>query len=139
MADEFRRMADELTFGEDLTKVLEHFSQRINTEDAQVFCAALQIQKDTGGNLSEVLDGLQKTIRQRFRILRQVKALTAQGRMSGWVVGLLPIALVGVMYMLNPDYVKELFTPAGRKLLMFGFVLEFLGILLIRKIVNIKV
>ncbi|MBS3764257.1 MAG: type II secretion system F family protein, partial [Planctomycetes bacterium] len=78
VADEFSIMADELTFGEEQGKVLEHLRKRLNTEDVQVFCTALMIQKETGGNLSEVLDGLQNTIRERFRILRQVRTLTAQ-------------------------------------------------------------
>jgi tight adherence protein B len=139
IGDEFRIMADELTFGEDLSKVLAHLRDRMNTEDVQIFCTALQIQKDVGGNLTEVLDGLQKTIRERFRILRQVKTLTAQGRLSGWIVGGLPVALGFVIYLCNPNYMKELFTPTGQKLLIGAGVMELLGMLLIRKIVNIKV
>ena len=139
VADEFRIMADELTFGEELSMVLRHFSQRMNTEDVQVFCTALQIQKESGGNLSEVLDGLQKTIRERFRILRQVRSLTAQGRLSGWIVGGLPIALGVVIYLFDPAYMADLFTPIGKKLLIAALALQFVGILLIRKIVNIKV
>jgi tight adherence protein B len=139
VAEEFRIMADELTFGEDLGKVLRHFSQRMNTEDVQVFCTALQIQKESGGNLSEVLDGLQKTMRERFRILRQVKSLTAQGRLSGWIVGALPIALGVIIYLFNPAYMSDLFTPTGKKLLFAALGLQVLGMFLIRKIVNIKV
>ncbi len=139
VADEFRIMADELTFGEDLSKVLTHFRQRMNTEDVQVFCTALQIQKETGGNLSEVLDGLQKTIRERFRILRHVKSLTAQGRLSGWIVGGLPVALGGIIFLANPGYMSELFTETGMKLVAVAAALQVVGMLLIRKIVNIKV
>jgi len=139
VAEEFRIMAEELSFGEDLSKVLKRFSQRMSTEDVQVFCTALQIQRDSGGNLSEVLDGLQKTIRERFRILRQVKTLTAQGRLSGWIVGILPIALGGIIYMFDPEYISDLFTPTGRKLLFVAVALQVVGILMIRKIVNIKV
>ena len=139
VADEFRIMADELTFGGDLLKVLAHFRHRLNTEDVQVFCTALQIQKESGGNLSEVLDGLQKTMRERFRILRQVKTLTAQGRLSGWIVGLLPIALGGVIYLCNPDYMGQLFTAKGKTMLITAGVFQVLGMVIIRKIVNIKV
>jgi len=139
VAEEFRIMSDELSFGEDLSKVLKRFSQRMNTEDVQVFCTALQIQRESGGNLSEVLDGLQKTMRERFRILRQVKTLTAQGRLSGWIVGGLPIALGAVIYLCNPDYMGDLFTSTGKKLLAVAIGLQVAGILLIRKIVNIKV
>ena len=139
VGDEFRIMADELTFGEELSKVLSHFSDRMETEDVQIFCTALQIQKDVGGNLTEVLDGLQKTIRERFRILRQVKTLTAQGRLSGWIVGGLPVVLGFVIWLCNPEYIEELFTETGKKLLLLAFVLQMLGMILIRKIVNIKV
>jgi len=139
VADEFRIMADELTFGEDLSKVLGHFRQRVDTEDVQVFCTALQLQRETGGNLSEVLDGLQKTIRERFRILRQVKSLTAQGRLSGWIVGGLPIGLGVVIYLFNPAYISQLFSPLGKKLLFVAVAFQFMGMLMIRKIVNIKV
>jgi len=140
VADEFRIMADELTFGAELSKALNHFRERMNTEDVQVFCTALLIQKETGGNLSEVLDGLQTTIRERFRILRQVKTLTAQGRMSGWIVGLLPIALGGVLYLCNPDYMGQLFsTDMGHWLIFIALSFQFIGMIMIRKIVNIKV
>ena len=140
VADEFRIMADELTFGEEQEKVLSHLRERVPTEDVQVFCTALQIQKETGGNLSEVLDGLQKTVRERFRILRQVKTLTAQGRLSGWIVAGLPIVLAGVIYACNPEYMGQLFkTPMGQKLMYGALTMQFIGIILIRKIVNIKV
>jgi len=140
IGDEFRIMADELTFGEDLSKVLNHFRDRMSTEDVQIFCTALQIQKDVGGNLTEVLDGLQKTIRERFRILRHVRTLTAQGRLSGWIVGGLPIALGGVIYMCNPAYMGTLFTTkTGQNLMIVALIMEAIGMFLIRKIVNIKV
>jgi tight adherence protein B len=140
VADEFRIIADQLTFGEDLSKVLHRFADRMDSEDVQVFTTALMIQKETGGNLSEILDGLQQTIRERFRILRQVKTLTAQGRLSGWIVGLLPIALGGALYVFNPDYMGLLFTTkAGHWLIGIALTFQFLGMLMIRKIVDVKV
>lgn len=140
VSEEFGVMADELTFGEEPAKVLKNFQRRLDTEDVQVFCTALQIQRETGGNLSEVLDGLQKTIRERFRILRQVKTLTAQGRLSGWIVGILPVGLGAVLYVCNPDYIGLLFTTTtGHYLMIIAGVLQVIGMLLIRKIVNIKV
>lgn len=140
VAEEFEMMADEMTFGEEPSKVLNNFQERMSTEDVRVFCAALQIQRETGGNLSEVLDGLQETIRERFRILRQVKTLTAQGRLSGWIVGILPIALGGALYVFNPEYIGLLFTSTtGNYMMGVAGVFQVLGILIIRKIVNIKV
>jgi len=138
--DEFKVLADELTFGVDLSDALRHLAERVGSQDVQFFCTALMIQKETGGNLAEVLDGLQKTIRERFRILGQLKTLTAQGRLSGWIVGALPLLLGGVIYIANPDYMGALFnTTLGRKFLLAAGVLQLLGIFLIRKIVNIKV
>ena len=139
VGDEFKIISDELTFGVEMADALRHLSHRLDTSDVQFFCTALLIQKETGGNLSEVLDGLQKTIRERFRILRQVKVLTAQGRLSGWVVGLLPIALGGVIYLCNPEYMAQLFTDTGKKLLIVALALQMVGMFIIRKIVNIKV
>ena len=96
--------------------------------------------RETGGNLSEVLDGLQNTIRERFRIMGRVKTLTAQGRLSGVIVGLLPLVLCAVIYLLNPSYMVPLFTdPTGQKLVMFAVVWQLIGAFFIYKIVNIKV
>ena len=139
VSDEFRIISDELNLGLDMSDVLRRFQQRVATQDVQFFVTALLIQGETGGNLSEVLDGLQKTIRERFRILRQVKTLTAQGRLSGWVVGIMPLALGIIVFILNPDYMKQLLTPEGKKLLMVAAGFQILGLVLIRKIVNIKV
>lgn len=139
IGDEFKIISDELTFGVELSEALRRFQQRVHTPDVQFFGTALLIQKETGGNLAEVLDGLQKTIRERFRILRQVRTLTAQGRLSGWVLGILPPALGLVIFIVNPEYMKQIFEPPGPKLLVVAGVLELIGMLMIRKIVNVKV
>jgi len=140
VGDEFKIISDELTFGVEMADALRHLSHRVDTSDVQFFCTALLIQKETGGNLSEVLDGLQKTIRERFRILRQVKVLTAQGRLSGWILSALPIGLGIILAICNWGYMKHLFTTKdGQTLLIVAAVLELIGMVLIRKIVNIKV
>jgi tight adherence protein B len=140
VCDEFKILSDELTFGVDFNHALRNLMIRVSTPDVRFLCTALMIQKETGGNLSEVLDGLQKTIRDRFRILGQVKTLTAQGRLSGLIVGILPLALCAFLYSANPDYMKELFTTtAGRWLVAVALGLQVVGVLLIAKIVNIKV
>ncbi|MCD6415381.1 MAG: type II secretion system F family protein [Planctomycetes bacterium] len=138
--DEFSIMADELSFGVPFSDVVRHLTDRMNTPDVRFFASSLMIQKETGGNLSEVLDGLQNTIRERFRIMGRVKTLTAQGRLSGVIVGLLPLVLCGVIYLLNPSYMVPLFTdPTGQKLVMFAVVWQLIGAFFIYKIVNIKV
>ncbi len=140
IADEFRIVSDELTFGVGFEEALRKLMTRVDTPDVRFFCSALMIQKETGGSLAEVLDGLQKTIRERFRILGQVKTLTAQGKLSGLIVGLLPVVLCGAIYLANPEYMKDLFTTEmGKKMLIGGIGLQLLGMFAIWRIVNIKV
>jgi len=138
--DEFRILSDEMTFGVTFEEALKHLATRVQTPDVRFFVTAMLIQKETGGNLSEVLDGLQKTIRERFRILGQVRTLTAQGRLSGLIVGVLPVGLGALIYAMNPEYMGPLFTTkTGHIMLAVGGGLELCGMLLIRKIVRIKV
>jgi tight adherence protein B len=140
VSDEFKILSDELTFGMDFDSSMLNFMTRVDTPDVRFLCTALTIQKETGGNLSEVLDGLQKTIRERFRILGQVKTLTAQGKLSGLIVGILPLALCAFLYSANPDYMRPLFQEGvGRTMLVLALGLQLLGVLIIMKIVNIKV
>lgn len=140
VGDEFKILSDELTFGVDFNTALRHLMTRVASPDVRFLSTALMIQKETGGNLSEVLDGLQKTIRERFRILGQVKTLTAQGKLSGLIVGVLPLVLCAFLYSANPDYMRDLFsTETGRWLLVIAVTLQVLGVLIIARIVNIKV
>ena len=140
VSDEFRILSDELTYGVSFDVALRHLMTRVDTADIRFFGTALTIQKETGGNLSEVLDGLQKTIRERFRVLGQVKTLTAQGKLSGLIVGILPLGLCAFLYFANPDYMRPIFTAkAGQCLVGAALALQITGVLLIRKIVNIKV
>ncbi len=140
VSDEFRILGDELQFGVDFNRALQHLMTRVSTPDVRFFASSLMIQKETGGNLSEVLDGLQKTIRDRFRILGQVRTLTAQGKLSGLIVGILPVALCAFIYFANPDYMTPLFTSTlGRWLLAGAVFLQLMGVFLIYRITNIKV
>jgi tight adherence protein B len=140
ISDEFRIMSDELMFGVSFDAALRNLVTRVDTPDVRFMSTALIIQKETGGNLSEVLDGLQKTIRERFRILGQVKTLTAQGKLSGLIVGLLPLALCAFLYSANPEYMGELFRDkTGHYLIVAALSLQLAGVLIIRRIVNIKV
>jgi tight adherence protein B len=140
ICDEFRIMSDELMFGVTFETVLQHLVMRVPTSDVRFFASALLIQKETGGNLSEVLDGLQRTIRERFRILGQVRSLTAQGKLSGIIVGLLPLALLLAIHLTNAGYLSKLFTEkTGRILLASAGGLQLIGVFFIRKIVDIEV
>jgi len=140
ICDDFRILSDEFAFNVPLAEALQHLQDRAPTVDVKFFCTAVMIQRDTGGNLAEILDGLQKTIRERFRIIGQIKTLTAQGRMSGWVLGILPIALGAIIYVVNPDHVKLLFEERlGHLLLLVAGTMQLVGFLMIRKIVKVKI
>jgi tight adherence protein B len=102
--------------------------------------SAILIQRETGGNLAEVLDRMADLVRQRFRFQRSVKTLTAEGKMTAWVVSLMPFGLGAVMYVLDPSWIKSLTESAlGQQLVVVAFIFLILGILWIRKMVRIDV
>ncbi len=140
IASEFQRVFEEQTYGMPLEDALQGMMQRVDSLDLKFFAIAVMIQRETGGNMAEILDSIGHTIRERFKILGQVQTLTAQGRLSGWVLGFLPIGLGAALYLMNPDYLGILFTdPRGKLLLGFAGGLQITGFLLIRKIINIQV
>ena len=115
-------------------------TERVPNLDLKFFATAVILQRQTGGDLAEILDKIGDLIRERFQIWGQVQALTGEGRLSGVVLMALPVVLFLAVYKLNPDYVMLLFTdPMGKKMLAFAVVLQILRRLMIRKIVNIKV
>jgi tight adherence protein B len=108
--------------------------------DVRIFITAVLVQREVGGNLSEILDNITTTIRDRFRIRRQLRTYTAQGRLSGMVVAAMPIAVGLIIFLMNPDYIRILFEhPMGKTLLTFGVTMQILGFLWIRKVVNIEI
>jgi len=140
ISSEFRIAFDEQNFGVSTSDALEHLRERVDTVDMEFFVTAVTIQRETGGNLAEILDTLGKTIRGRLKLFGQIRTLTAQGRLSGWIVGALPAALGAVLYVLNPSYIGQLFTTElGNYMLGGAVVMQVCGFALIRKIVNIKV
>jgi tight adherence protein B len=137
---EFRQAFEEQRFGLPLEDSLMGMSDRVGLIDVRILTTAILIQRNVGGNLAEILDNLSYTIRERFKIRRQLRVYTAQGRMSGYVLALLPIALGCVFYLLNPDYIMILFTdPAGKFGLVVAAILQLIGFLWIRKIVDIEI
>jgi tight adherence protein B len=119
---------------------LRGLTERIPNLDLKFFVTAVILQRQTGGDLAEILDKIGELIRDRFRIWGQVQALTGEGRLSGVVLLALPFVLFIAVYQLNPDYIKVLFTdPMGKKMLAVAVFMQILGALVIRKIVNIKV
>jgi tight adherence protein B len=137
---EFRRTFEEQRFGMPLDDSLMAMSDRVGLVDVRILTTAILIQRNVGGNLAEILDNLSYTIRERFKIRRQLRVYTAQGRMSGYVLALLPIAMGCIFYMLNPAYITLLFTdPAGKLALVVAVVMQFIGFFWIRKIVDIEI
>jgi len=137
---EFSRTFREINLGTSTEEALQNLVHRVNSEDMELIVTAVMIQRQVGGNLAEVLDNIGKTIRERIRIKGEIKTLTAQGRISGIIIGFLPVVLAVIMTGLNPEYIMTLFTSeVGRLMLLAAIGGELLGILLIKRIVNIQV
>lgn len=137
---EFARCYEEQNFGIPLDEALESLTVRVPNLDLRFFATAVILQRQTGGDLAEILDKIGSLVRERFKIWGQVQALTGEGRLSGIVLMALPPVLFLVMYRLNPEYTMTLFQdPLGHRMLAFAVVMQIVGALVIRKIVNIKV
>jgi tight adherence protein B len=140
IAKEFRRVYDEQNLGIPLEEALFHMCDRVPNLDLRFFVTSVNIQRQTGGDLAEILDRIGHVIRERFKILGQVKALTAEGRLSGIVLIALPIGLFFMMLYMKPDYISLLWTdPMGVKMSVGAIVLMLVGAFAIKKIVDIKV
>lgn len=140
ICDEFTRCYEEQNLGVPLEEALEDMSDRVPNMDLRFFVTAVILQRQTGGDLAEILDKIGHLIRERFKIWGAIQALTGEGRLSGVILLALPPVLFGVIYRLNQEYVMALFTdPLGKQMLMVAVVMQILGALVIRKIVNIKV
>jgi tight adherence protein B len=137
---EFTKTFEEQNLGVGLEESLEGMTNRIPNLDLKFFATAVVLQRQTGGDLAEILDKIGHLVRERFKIFGQIAALTGEGRLSGIVLLALPPVLFLVMMRLNGEYCMVLFTdPLGKKMLAFAVVMQLLGALVIRKIVNIKV
>ena len=137
---QYRAAFEEQNFGLPLRDALSNLAARVPLVDVQFFITALMIQKDTGGNLAEILDELARVIRERFRIHREVQIKTAQGRLTALILILLPIGMLILMRIMNPSYVNVLFEdPLGLKMLAVAGILQVLGAGILWKIVHIEV
>jgi len=140
LGGEFRKSFDEQNFGVDLRTVLANLVERAPVQDMRIFTAAVMIQKDSGGNLAEVLEKVARTTRERFMLRMQVRVHTAQGRMTGWVLSLLPLLLGIGMFLVSPEGISLLWKrPVGLKLLGAATCMDVLGAFVIRRIVSIRV
>lgn len=138
VSKEFGLLLKEMSFGIDSNLALQNMTKRIDSEDLELMITAILIQRETGGNLSEILDNISATIRERITIQGEVKTLTAQGKMSGIIVGVMPLVLGLILYFANKEYMMVLFTTTpGRIALSVAFVNEVIGVFIISKIVKI--
>ena len=147
ISTEFGRVIREVNLGLPFDQALENMVRRVRSDDLELMATAISIQHQVGGNLAEILDSIAYTIRERVRIKGEIRTLTAQQRLSGYVVGFLPIALAGFLFVAAPGFMEPMFLnppavlglPAGVVILIFGGFMMFIGFMLIRKIVDIEV
>jgi tight adherence protein B len=136
---EFQLLYDQQNFGLPLPQALRSFGERIPSLDARFFVTAVLTQRESGGNLSEVLDNLAKIIRERFRVKRQVRVISAHGRITGWVLSALPSSLALFFAFSNPDRYRQFYQdPLGMKMIAGALLLQLAGIFIIQKIVKIE-
>jgi tight adherence protein B len=140
IASEFRTTFEEQNFGLPLRDALLNMTERIPSIDVRFFVTALLIQKETGGNLAEILDSLARVIRDRFRIYREVRVRTAQGRLTAGILIALPVFMMIILMIMNPTYMRVLFEdPKGSLILTVAGLMQVIGSLLIWKIIHIEV
>ena len=140
MASEVRMVHEEVNFGLTLQQAMTHLTERVPLTDLRYFAVAVQIQRESGGNLAEVLGKLAQLIRARLRLLARVRVLSSEGRLSAWILVLLPFVLGGLLAVFNPRFMQPLWTdPIGITLLKWMAGLMLLGVILIARIVRIRV
>jgi len=144
---EFGRVIREVNLGLPFDQALENMVRRVRSDDLELMATAISVQHQVGGNLAEILDSIAYTIRERVRIKGEIRTLTAQQRLSGYVVGMLPIGLAGFLFVAAPGFMDPMFfnppgiagLPAGVIILVFGGIMMFIGFMFIRRIVDIEV
>lgn len=147
---EFERVVQEVRLGLSVGQALDNMYNRVPSEDLDLVITAVNIQREVGGNLAEVLDNISFTIRERVRIKGEIRTLTAQGRISGYIIALLPVGLGAILYLINPEYVSQLWIkedpfiipgviPCGYLLIALGIIMIGAGAFAISKIVDIEV
>ena len=140
VASEFRKLFEEQKFGLPVRDALMNLTERVPLVDVKFFVTAVMLQRETGGNLAEILDNLSYVIRERFKIMRQVRVHTAQGRMTMLLLMGLPPIIIVTMQLMNPTFIRPLFEdPIGHALLVVGITLQTIGYFVIRRVIQIQV
>ena len=139
VGSEFKQMFEQHSYGMALPETLRAFGDRVQLLDARFFVTAVLTQREMGGNLSEVLDKLAAVIRERFKVKRQVRVISAHGRITGMVLGFLPPATAGILFILSPNHMRLLIDdPLGLYMVAIAIFLQIIGVLAIRKIVDVE-
>lgn len=140
LCGEFRAAHEEINYGVPLNEALHNLAERIPLTDLRYLVIAVLIQRESGGNLAEILHNISHIIRERLKLVAQVRVLSAEGRMSAWILGLLPFVVIVLMSMTSPKYVSLLWTdPTGIKLLWYGAGMILIGVLWLRRVIRIRV
>jgi tight adherence protein B len=140
VAGEFRITFDELNYGIHLNDALQNMAARVPSDDLRYFVIAVLIQRETGGNLTELLDNISALIRARLKLLGTIRVLSAEGRLSAWILGILPFAMAAILYLINPKFMSMLWTdPLGQKMVWVMLVAMVVGVYWMRRIVKIHV
>jgi tight adherence protein B len=136
---EFRTLFEQQNFGMSVVEALRAFAVRVPLVDARFFVTAVLTQREAGGNLADVLDKLAAVIRDRFQVKRQVRTISAHGRITGFVLGFLPPALALILVLIAPEHMRLLISdPIGVQMLIGAVVLQIVGVLIIKRIVNVE-
>ncbi len=137
---EFRHIADAVRLGQDLESALWDAGARVDTADFKFFIICLSVQKETGGNLSETLENLSDILRRRRQMKLKIKAMSSEARASAYIIGSLPLIMLGVLYMMNPEYIATLFTDLrGRMMLGIGVGVQLVGVAVMAKMVRFEI
>jgi tight adherence protein B len=139
LSGEFATVHDEVNFGVSLEQALTHLSERVPLTDLRYFVVAVLIQRESGGNLTEILTNLSRLIRERLKLMSKVKVLSSEGRMSAWVLCLMPFFLAGVMNLVNPGFMSPLWKdPIGIGIVKYMLTLMLIGVFIMRKIIKVR-
>lgn len=140
---EFRRVVQEMQLGLSMEDALDHLVRRITSDDLDLVITAINVQREVGGNLAEILDVISYTIRERVRIQGEIAALTAQGRATAWVISALPIILVVLLFLVNRPYIMQFFNPetrgCGIPIIVLAGIMVIAGFAVVQKIVKIDI
>lgn len=140
IASEFRIVSDEINFGLPMSEALQRLADRVPLTDLRYMIVAILIQREAGGNLSEIMSNVSLLIRQRLKLLGDIRTMSAEGRLSAWILCLLPAAIAGVFFLVSPDYLKQFFDdPAGPLMLAGGAAMMLFGVLWMRQLIRIRV